>query len=143
MPVPEQSPKPKQDRPRPRLTYDPEWLAITRAFHPFLSTDNTQPKYPDEDAARLMITKELDWVMSNVKNKSDDVATGIRDIDDCQPFVKTAPGPGQEGDAMSKQRELRPVFLSRNLGIDGLNLINLSALVYEPTNGSILSYAGG
>lgn len=90
-----------------------------------------------------MITKELDWVKSNVKNKSDDVATGIRDIDDCQPFVMTAPGPGQEGDAMSKQREFGPVFLFRNVGINGLNLINPSPLVYEPTNGSILSYAGG
>jgi lariat debranching enzyme len=57
-----------------------------------------------------MIQKELEWVRSNVKNKSDSVATGIRDVDDCQPFVMTAPGPGQEGDAMRKQRELGPVF---------------------------------
>jgi len=55
-----------------------------------------------------MICKELEWVKSNVKNESDDVATGIREVDDCQPFVMTAPGPGQEGDAKFKQRELGP-----------------------------------
>jgi lariat debranching enzyme len=107
VPVPEVSstlePNPHRAQRPPRLTYDPEWLAITRAFHPFLSTERQQPKYPDEDAARLMIQKELEWVRSNVKNKSDSVATGIRDVDDCQPFVMTAPGPGQEGDAMRKQ----------------------------------------
>jgi len=51
-----------------------------------------------------MVHKELEWVKSNVKNESDDdAATGIREIDDCQPFVMTAPGPGQEGDAKYKQ----------------------------------------
>jgi hypothetical protein len=57
-----------------------------------------------------MVRKELEWVASNVKNKSDGVATGIRDVDDCQPFVMTAPGPGQEGDDIGKQREFGPVF---------------------------------
>jgi lariat debranching enzyme len=51
-----------------------------------------------------MVDKELEWVKSNVKNKSDEVATGIRKVGDCQPFVMTAPGPGQEGDAKHKQR---------------------------------------
>ena len=51
-----------------------------------------------------MVQKELEWVKSNVKNQSDDVATGLRDIDDCQPFVMTAPGPGQVGN-MNQQRE--------------------------------------
>jgi lariat debranching enzyme len=69
-----------------------------------------QPIYPDEDAARLMIHKELEWVKSNVKNESDDAATGIREVNDCQPFVMTAPGPGQEGDAKFKQRELGPAL---------------------------------
>ena len=99
----------------PRLTYDPEWLAITRAFHPYLSTERTQAQYPDESTARLMIQKELEWVKSNVKNKSANVATGMRDVDDCQPFVMTAPGPGGEGGAIGQQREFsvfRPkVFL--------------------------------
>ena len=54
-----------------------------------------------------MVHKELEWVKSNVKNESDDnAATGMREVDDCQPFVMTAPGPGQEGDAKYKQREL-------------------------------------
>jgi len=65
--------------------------------------ERLQPIYPDEDAARLMIHKELEWVKNNVKNKSDDVPTGMRDVEDCQPFVMTAPGPGQEGDAIGKQ----------------------------------------
>lgn len=90
---------------RPILTYDPEWLAITRAFHPYLSKHKTQPIYPDEDAARGMMEKELEWVKSNVRNKSESSKAGIRDIDDCQAFVMTAPGPGQEGEAKSQQRE--------------------------------------
>jgi len=107
VPVPEVSstlnPEQRKAQHPPRLTYDPEWLAITRAFHPFLSTDRLQLKCPDEDAARLMVHKELEWVRSNVQNKSDSVATGIRDVDDCQPFVMTAPGPGQEGRAKGTQ----------------------------------------
>jgi hypothetical protein len=57
-----------------------------------------------------MIQQELEWVKNNVKNQTDNEATGIRDVDDCQPFVMTAPGPGHEGQAKFKQRALGSVF---------------------------------
>lgn len=100
-----------------------------------------QPKYPDEEAARLAVRQELEWVESNVKNKSDGVATGIRDVDDCQPFVMTAPGPGQEDDAIGKQREFGPVFLCSCLHLDLYEFDIPSTLVYESADGSILRHA--
>jgi len=94
--------KPKPDTQWPKLTYDPEWLAITRAFHPYLSTDRTQSTYPDEDTAREMIRRELEWVKSNVCNNGDSVVKEMKDIRDCQLFVMTAPPPGNEGNAKSQ-----------------------------------------
>lgn len=79
----------------PRLTYDPEWLAITRAFHPYLSTSRLQPRLPDQAEAREKLKKELEWVTENI---------GTRDILDCQEFRPTAPGPGSEGTNRNRQR---------------------------------------
>ncbi|KAH8117651.1 hypothetical protein DFH11DRAFT_1724631 [Phellopilus nigrolimitatus] len=79
----------------PRLTYDPEWLAITRAFHPYLSTARAQPRLPDATRAAELVTKELEWVMENVGDKES--RDGLKDIRDCQVFWPTAPGPGNEG----------------------------------------------
>ena len=91
---------------KPTLTYDPEWLAITRAFHPYLSQSRTQAIYPEEGAARGMIEKELEWIKSHVRNnKNEGSKVGIRDVADCQAFVMTAPGPGSEGEAKFQQRE--------------------------------------
>ncbi|KAH7928638.1 DBR1-domain-containing protein [Leucogyrophana mollusca] len=94
-------------RRRPTTTYDPEWLAITRAFHPYLSTSRRQAAYPDEPTARAKFQEELEWVQKNVQNKQSPQDTaaflGIRDIDDCQTFVKTAPGPGSEGNEKMQQ----------------------------------------
>ena len=105
----------------PTLTYDPEWLAITRAFHPYLSNGRMQPIYPDEEAARGMIEKELEWVKSHVRNSGNEKIgggseekLGMRDVADCQVFVKTAPGPGSEGEAKFQQREFC-VFLSSSM----------------------------
>lgn len=93
----------------PRLTFDPEWLAITRAFHPYLSTRRRQADYPDEETARANVAEEMEWVKSNVHDKeassSDASLPGIRSILDCQTFVQTAPGPGSEGAQKNQQRE--------------------------------------
>ncbi|KAH7913124.1 lariat debranching enzyme, C-terminal domain-containing protein [Hygrophoropsis aurantiaca] len=100
-------PSASSSRRRPRLTYDPEWLAITRAFHPYLSTSRRQAVYPDEATARAKIKEELLWVEKNVQPKTlvDDTALlpGMRDIEDCQVFVQTAPGPGSEGGETMQQ----------------------------------------
>ncbi|KAF7981363.1 hypothetical protein HWV62_33829 [Athelia sp. TMB] len=93
-----------------RLTYDPEWLAITRAFHAYLSTTRMQPIYPEEAEARGLIKDAEEWIRKNVRNVEKEGETGklvgeegIRDVKDCQKFVMTAPGPGSEGN-----RNLQP-----------------------------------
>ncbi|KAG2059669.1 hypothetical protein BDR06DRAFT_1003249 [Suillus hirtellus] len=91
----------------PKLTFDPEWLAISRAFHPFFSMRRRQADYPDEATARAMVAEEMVWVKSNVHNNeansSDVPLPGIRTILDCQTFMQSAPGPGTEGAQKNQQ----------------------------------------
>lgn len=147
------------NQPAPRLTYDPEWLAITRAFHPYLSTTRMQPIYPDEEAARKMIQEELEWVKNNIHNKNDAAGTGmgVRDVSDCQVFVMTAPGPGLEGSAKFQQRKSSVphsrlflcslffvVFPAVNPDLPEpffFWLFFLSTVVYKPTDRSFLRHA--
>ncbi|KAG1753602.1 lariat debranching enzyme, C-terminal domain-containing protein [Suillus paluster] len=93
----------------PKFTFDPEWLAITRAFHPFLSTRRRQADYPDEATARAKVAEEMEWVKLNVHDNeassSNASLPGIRSILDCQTFVQSAPGPGSEGAQKNHQRE--------------------------------------
>ncbi|KAI0798630.1 DBR1-domain-containing protein [Irpex lacteus] len=80
----------------PVLTYDPEWLAITRAFNPYMSTSRYQLRYPDEAEARAAVAQELKWVEENIlTNVGEDESNKRREkrVDDCQTFVLTAPGP--------------------------------------------------
>jgi lariat debranching enzyme len=88
----------------PILSFDPEWLAISRAFHPWLSTSKPQRPFPVEEEARRMIKEELEWVSKNVPGKLD----GTFLVSECQTFVPTAPGPGpgpvHEGIAKNQQR---------------------------------------
>lgn len=88
-------------RAEPVLSFDPEWLAITRAFHPWLSTTYHQPSFPEEAEARALVAKELDWVKANVATNK----WGEIPVLDHQTFVMTAPGPGTEGGNKFKQRE--------------------------------------
>lgn len=84
----------------PLLRFDPEWLAITRAFHRYMSTSRSQPVYPDEAAARTAVAEELNWVKENI------VSGGVpRLVSDCQKFTMTAPAPGSEGADKKQQRE--------------------------------------
>jgi lariat debranching enzyme len=50
----------------PKLTFDPEWMAITRAFQPWLSRTRVQRAFPEEREARRMVSEELEWVMKKV-----------------------------------------------------------------------------
>lgn len=43
----------------PRLTYDPEWLAICRAFHPYLSTSYQPIPLPSPDVLEQMVKDEI------------------------------------------------------------------------------------
>jgi lariat debranching enzyme len=82
----------------PALRFDPEWLAISRAFHPWLSTSRSQRPFPVEEKARSMIAQELQWVSENVPRKLD----GAFLVSECQTFITTAPGPGPEHERAAK-----------------------------------------
>lgn len=87
---------------QPVLAFDPEWLAIVRAFNPYMSLAHAQLAYPDEAAARAAVQLEREWVSAHVfAGKPESVAR----VDDVQQFVITAPGPGEEGTLARVQRE--------------------------------------
>ncbi|KAL0956930.1 hypothetical protein HGRIS_003034 [Hohenbuehelia grisea] len=100
IPIPKDAVLPKTEGSKPKITFDPEWLAITRAFHPLFSTSIHQPSFPNEADARAMVEKELEWVKSNVVAGHEG---GPRTIGECQKFACTAPGPGSEGAAKKQQ----------------------------------------
>ncbi|KAG8713857.1 hypothetical protein FRC08_012723 [Ceratobasidium sp. 394] len=68
----------------PTLTFDREWLAISRALHPFLSTTRRQQNLPPPQKMARLITESQLWVDENV---------GEREIISVQKFAMTAPGP--------------------------------------------------
>lgn len=91
------TPEPKVgERPRDGevvLSYDPEWLAITRAFQPYhpRSREPHKTVYPNPDDARAAVSREWDWVHTHVPPKLGDGdggggGDGWR-VDACQPFV--------------------------------------------------------
>ena len=105
-------PCPSSDSP-PTLSYDPEWLAITRAFNPFMSNNKPQLEYPDEPTARAAVQRELEWVRTHVFQDGGGAGdgrgdggggVGVKKVEDIQVFVKTAPGPGEEGSRGKTQR---------------------------------------
>ncbi|KAH8678304.1 lariat debranching enzyme [Xylariales sp. PMI_506] len=55
-----------------RLEYDPEWLAITRVFHPYLTIGDREAKTPVNEGEAVyqpMIDKERLWVDENIVSK--------------------------------------------------------------------------
>ena len=77
------------------LCYDPEWLAITRAFQPYLSRERNQAKYPSPDDARAAVSREWDWVHAHIPPKLDLEAGGNAwRVDACQRFVVRSPPAG-------------------------------------------------
>ena len=80
----------------PRFSLDPEWLAITRAFHPYLSTTRIQPRLPDPPEAATSVKDEMQWVRDNIGEKC---------VSEVQTFCQTAAGPEFEGSNKFQQRE--------------------------------------
>ncbi len=83
---------PSRSRPRYRLQYDPEWLAITRVFaNSLVIGDKDAPIPPDlgEDVYAQMIDKERIWVEENIVQK--------RRLHIPENFAVTAP-PHKTGD---------------------------------------------
>ncbi|KAJ7148629.1 Metallo-dependent phosphatase-like protein [Mycena crocata] len=94
----------------PRLTYDPDWLAVSRAFHPLLSLTQMQRAFPPEESARALVAEAREWIKSEV-GKRDKGETDLEDLEigAVQEFTMTAPGPGQE-EAMGGRRAQPPWY---------------------------------
>ncbi|KAI0736378.1 DBR1-domain-containing protein [Fomitopsis betulina] len=84
------------ERAAPILSFDPEWLAITRAFHPYMPTGPSQLAYPIEDAARAAVETEVAWVNEHVHSLK---------VDDCQAFTIKAPPPGPSDNPSLRQQQ--------------------------------------
>jgi len=50
------------------LEFDPEWLAITRAFNEYFSTRYSQLPFPEENEARRAVSDALQWVVENLQS---------------------------------------------------------------------------
>jgi len=93
----------------PRLTFDPEWLAVIRAFDPYMTlTQNQHGSYPDHQAAIEAVSRELEWVRQNLPEG------GRQDINDVQTFAITATGPTPETQTAKGQQREMTVFLKPN-----------------------------
>ena len=115
------------------LTFDPEWLAITRAFNPHMTLNRAQGSYPDEDLAREAVCQEMEWIKEHVVSGKEG---GTVKVDDVQQFVMTAPGPGSEGQDTKVQRKsgLHPNVRPPAPGVTAKILIDdpLGAAPYYP-----------
>ncbi|QRW17124.1 RNA lariat debranching enzyme [Rhizoctonia solani] len=115
----------------PTLTYDREWLAISRALHPFLSTERHQPALPPLWDLAPIIQESQRWVDENV---------GEREIRHIQEFTMTAPGPVNTNPRPA--RNIRQRTFLRAIVLIIIDRLWISPLVYEPTNRGILLDAG-
>ncbi|EJD51938.1 DBR1-domain-containing protein [Auricularia subglabra TFB-10046 SS5] len=104
----------------PALTFDPEWLAISRAMHPFLSTGRSQLPLPTEETARGLVEREQEWVASNVS---------ALEIPEVQIFTKTAPGPLQKH---NRARGMQPPWYTNPQTEAFANLIGVENKVNPP-----------
>jgi len=102
IPAPEDGVSPS---PAVALSYDPEWLAVTRAFQPYLSRRREQAMYPDPAAARAAVAREWDWVHAHVPPKLSD---GWR-VDACQRFSRDSGGARQQTEAFAALLEMENV----------------------------------
>lgn len=104
------------------MTYDPEWLAITRAFHPFLSLTPYQTPLPPLETMKQMVSDELDRLKEDGLLVPALPELGIEETDQAsalpklvwekgnvevgrvQVFWPTAPAEGQPGGSPSESQ---------------------------------------
>ena len=91
------------------MSYDPEWLAITRAFQPYFSLEHKPAIYPNADDARAAVSREWDWVHAHIPPKLN-LGSGTGDggdqwpVDACQRFLL----PPSAGDTNANRRRPDP-----------------------------------
>ncbi|KAJ7291312.1 lariat debranching enzyme, C-terminal domain-containing protein [Mycena rebaudengoi] len=84
----------------PTLFFDPHWLAIVRAYSPFLSLEEQQLPLPPTQTMDRLISESLAWVHDNI-------GMDLKPVDDVQVFTHTAPptrNSGGEGDTDTTPR---------------------------------------
>lgn len=138
VPVPDPSPTGQP----PRLTYDPHWLAITRALHPYLSLDVRQTPLPRPDQIDQLVQTELERIQREgllVPGKSNGHGQpqlvwekGPIDVARVQKFWPTAPAQGQPGGSPSQYFR----FLLQMISTE-----RFSGMVYESADRGFLWYA--
>ncbi|KAJ7658950.1 lariat debranching enzyme, C-terminal domain-containing protein [Mycena rosella] len=97
--------KGKATTPPPRLTYDLEWLAISRAFHPFLALTQFQRAFPLEDAARALVAEARTWITDDLRAREPYLDAEDLEVTQVQEFVMTAPGPGREDEVGGRRAQ--------------------------------------
>ncbi|KAF8211726.1 lariat debranching enzyme, C-terminal domain-containing protein [Mycena galopus ATCC 62051] len=86
VPTPEAHQPPKGARHNtPTLFFDPHWLAIVRAFAPFMPLEKQAIPLPTAKQATAKIAEAYAWVQNNIGEN------GMKAIDDVQVFARTAP----------------------------------------------------
>ncbi|EAU86610.2 lariat debranching enzyme [Coprinopsis cinerea okayama7 len=101
------TPQPTTPSGTPTLAFDPEWLAITRALHPWFSSTMTQQELPSVADARALVAKELEWVENHIQKSSD----GCIRVEDWQEFAPVAPGHDPDNET-SSSNEQPPHYLN-------------------------------
>ncbi|KAJ6551576.1 lariat debranching enzyme, C-terminal domain-containing protein [Mycena capillaripes] len=121
------SPPPHQP---PRLTYDPEWLAISRAFHPFLSLTHHQPAFPPEDAARALVADARTRIAEDLHAREPELDLEDLEVTQVQEFAMTAPGPGREEEMGG--RRAQPPWYTNPQTVKFCELIGVTNTINAP-----------
>jgi hypothetical protein len=129
------------------MTYDPEWLAITRALHPYLSLNLRPSPLPHPDQVDQMVQDEKERLKtegllvpalqgSEVDGPPELVwEKGPVEVGRVQKFWPTAPAQGLPGGSESE-------FGGCEFEISRVVGLIVRCMVYEPSDRSVLWYAG-
>lgn len=99
-------------RSRPKLFYDPDWLAIVRATAPFLSLEQRSLPFPPLAELTDRIASDAAWVRENVGRD------GLVEVDEVMKFVRTAPSQEeweQSGRVPIREPQVSPLNLIRSV----------------------------
>ncbi|KAK7038006.1 DBR1-domain-containing protein [Favolaschia claudopus] len=118
------------NNPPPRLTYDPEWLAISRAFHPLLSLTHHQRPFPLEPAARALVADARTQIAADLRAREPELDIEDLEVAQVQEFVMTAPGPGRE-EGMGGRRA-QPPWYTNPQTVKFCELIGVTNVINPP-----------
>ncbi|KAJ7653339.1 lariat debranching enzyme, C-terminal domain-containing protein [Mycena polygramma] len=114
----------------PRLTYDPEWLAISRAFHPFLSLTHHQRAFPLEESARAMVAEARTRITDDLRAREPELDIEDLEVVQVQEFTMTAPGPGKEEEMGG--RRAQPPWYTNPQTVKFCELIGVTNVINAP-----------